>query len=106
MPIFAALFSGVMASFASFLVQFVGRKMAVITAALAALALTSGALLITFNAIVSPLVAQAFNTEVGQFLGLAFPPVAGTCMAAMASCWAACTLYGWQLKALSISVQA
>lgn len=106
MPLFATLFAGVMGAFASFLAQFVTRKLAVVTAAVAALAAITGGLLLAFNTLVSPLAQQMFSTEYGQFLGLAFPPVAGTCLAAIASAWAACALYGWQLKALSISVQA
>lgn len=106
MPLFAALFSGVMSAFASFLVQFMSRKLAVVTAGVSALGIITVALLLGFNELISPLAAQAFSSEVGSVLGLAFPPVAGTCMATLASAWAACALYSWQLKALAIAVQA
>jgi len=106
MPIFAALVSGLMGALASFLAKFVARKVAVVGAALTALATITGAALVTFNALVSPLVAQMFSTSYGQLIGLAFPPVAGTCMATLGAAWAACTLYAWQVKALRISVEA
>jgi len=106
MPVLGALLYSLLGGLAAFFVKFMTRKMAVISAAITALAVITGALLLTFNTVISPLAQQAFSNEVGQFLGLAFPPVAGTCIAAMGTIWAACTLYGWQLRALAISVQA
>jgi hypothetical protein len=106
MPLFATFFGSVLAAFASFLVKFVSRKVAVATASLTALATISAALVVFFNTAVSPLVQQLFATQYGQLLGLAFPPVAGTCMAVIGSTWAACGLYAWQLKALQLTTQA
>lgn len=106
MPLFALFFGGVMSGFASFLATFLTRKVAVVSAALIALGTITGALLLGFNTLVTPLVAQMFSSQYGQFMGLAFPPVAGTCLAALGTGWAACTLYAWQFKALSIAVQA
>jgi len=47
-----------------------------------------------------------FNTAYGQLIGLAVPPIAGTCLGIIASTWAACTLYAWQKKALDVFVKA
>jgi hypothetical protein len=57
-----------------------------------------------FNNVVSPLVGQMFSTQYGQFLGLAFPPIAGTCMTGIAATWGACALY--KLKVQSIKMSA
>lgn len=106
MPLLGALFATLASGFAAFLVQFLTRKLAIATAAVASLALVTGVLLGGFNLLVAPLVAGLFSTSYGQVLGLAFPPVAGTCMAAIGLCWSACTLYKWQVKAISLAVVA
>lgn len=106
MPLFAVLFSGVMGALATFLAKFVTRKLAVLGAALTALSVLYVGLLITMNAILTPMLDRLFVTSYGQALGLAFPPAAGTCMAILAGAWAACALFKWQLRALTMSVQA
>jgi hypothetical protein len=106
MPLLGNLLVALVTGLAGFLGQFLARKVAVIAAGVGALGVITIALLAVFNNVVAPLAQQAFSTEYGQFLGLCFPPVAGNCMAAMGTVWAACTLYGWQAKALSIAVQA
>lgn len=106
MPLLGSLLLTLVSGFASFLAQFLAKKVAIIAAALTGLAAITVALLAVFNSLVAPLAEQAFSTEYGQFLGLCFPPVSGNCLAAIGACWAACTLYGWQVKALSLAVQA
>jgi hypothetical protein len=106
MPLLGALISTLMVGLVDFFVRFFTRKVAVLFAALTAFSAMTAVLLVSFNSVVSPLADQLFSNEVGQFLGLAFPPVAGTCMATIASTWAACALYGWQTRALALSVQA
>lgn len=105
MPLGWLLFSNIMGGLVAFFARYFTRKVAVIAAALTVLATITGALLSTFNVVVSPLVAQLFSTQYGQLIGLAFPPVAGSCLAALGTTWSACTLYAWQRVALSISVQ-
>lgn len=106
MPLLGALLVSLASGIASFFVQFLTRKLAVATAAVAALGLVTVALLAAFNGLVAPLVAQLFSTSYGQVLGLAFPPVAGTCMAIIGACWSACTLYKWQVGAIKLSAVA
>lgn len=106
MPVLGALFATLFGGIASFLVAMLGKKLAVAAAAVAGLALATGVLIAGFRAIVAPLVAQAFHTQYGQFIGLAFPPAAGNCLAAIALTWSACTLYKWQVKAIQISASA
>lgn len=106
MPILGALFVSLASGIATFLVQFLTRKLAIATAAVAALALVTGVLLTGFNTLLSPLVASLFATNYGQVIGLAFPPAAGTCTAVIGLCWAACTLYKWQVQAIKLSAVA
>lgn len=103
MPIFAALFVSIFGSLAGFLAAIVGRKVAVAAASIACLAILYGALFVAFNTIVSPLVAGMFSTQYGQALGLAFPPCAGNCLAALGSAWAATTAFGWNREALRLA---
>lgn len=51
------------------------------------------ALMLLFNTTVAPLAAAMFNTQYGQFLGLAFPPVAGTCLTAISVVWIGCATF-------------
>lgn len=106
MPLLAVLFSGLMGGLVTFLAKFVVRKVAIMGAALAMLTTITAALLVFMNALVTPMLSKMFETQYGTVLGLAFPPAAGTCMAAIGLTWAACALFKWQLRALSISIQA
>lgn len=106
MPLLGVLLSGLLGSLATFFAKFVTRKLAVIGAAMAALATITTTALLAMNTIVTPLVANLFNTQYGTVIGLAFPPAAGNCMAAIGLSWAACALFKWQFRALAISIQA
>lgn len=106
MPLLGTLLVNLVGGLAGFFAQFLTRKVAVVSAALVALSTITAALLLVFNSAVSPLVGQLFATEYGQFLGLAFPPVAGNCLVTIGTVWSACTLYGWQAKALALAVQS
>lgn len=90
------LFSGLAGGMASWFAQRTATKIVVT----GALVFTAGALMIVFNTTVSPLVGSLFNTAYGQFLGLAFPPVAGTCMTAITTCWVACATYKLRERAI------
>lgn len=106
MPLLGLLFTSLFSGAVSFLVQFLSRKVAVAGVAIAALATVTGALLVAFNALINPLASQLFQTAYGQALGLAFPPVAGSCLTTLASAWTACALYSWQMKAVNLAAIA
>jgi len=55
-----------------------------------------------FNSYLAPLASQAFNTQYGQFMGLAFPPVAGTCIVTFSGALLASFL--WRLKRIWIDI--
>jgi hypothetical protein len=106
MPLLGALLATLFGGVASFLVAIFAKKFAVAAAAVAALAVATVALMAAFRSLVAPLVANAFNTQYGQFIGLAFPPAAGNCLATIALCWSACALYRWQVTAIKLSASA
>lgn len=98
MPVFAAMVGTLFTALGGFLLKMFVAKVAIRVAAVAAITFFGAALLATFNYQVAPLMAQAFNTQYGQVLGLAFPPIAGTCIAALLAIYAACSLYKLQVK--------
>lgn len=104
MPLFAAFFSTVIGAFASFLALGASNKVTVMVLATGAITLVSVALMVAFNLAVTPLVQAMFSTQYGQFLGLAFPPISGTCMVSIGAMWAACA--GYKLKVASIKMTA
>jgi uncharacterized protein (DUF697 family) len=106
MPILAGLLVSLFSSLASLFALQLTKKTAFGLAAVTTLGTLYGALVVTMNAAVSPLLSALFSTSYGQFIGLAFPPMAGTCLGIIASVWSACTLYSWQKKALDMFVQA
>lgn len=93
MPLLASLLSGLLGSLLGGLGRDTARKSTVLVAALASFAAATGALMLAFSQFVSPLVQMMFSTQYGQFLGLAFPPVAGNCIAAITGVWIACAVY-------------
>jgi hypothetical protein len=103
MPALAALIPALFGALAGFLAKMFAVRLALRVSAVAALVACSALLMTTFNGVVAPLVAQAFSTQYGQFLGLAFPPVAGTCLAGIAAVWAACGLYKWQERVILVT---
>jgi len=103
MPIFAAFIASFFTGLSAFLAKLFIAKVAIRVAAVAAIGALGTALLVLFNSTVAPLVGSLFSTEYGQLLGLAFPPVAGTCLAAITALWAACMAYRLQVQAIKIT---
>lgn len=103
MPVFAALFSGIFTALGSLLARLFAVKLPVRLAAVAALAAIATALLTLFNGWIAPLVAQAFTTQYGQFIGLAFPPIAGTVITTYFVAYLAVITYKLQARAISIT---
>lgn len=103
MPALAALFSSLLASLSVFLAKMFAIRLAVRLVGVAAIVAAGTALTATFNAFVAPLVQQIFTTQYGQFLGLVFPPIAGTVVASLMALWLAIITYKWQVRAIALS---
>lgn len=106
MPLLAALFSSLTGALASFIALLWAKKISVAALAVVAFGLALTALMATFNLIVAPFVQSMFSTQFGQFLGLAFPPIAGTCLAGIATTWGACALYKLKVQSIKMSASA
>jgi hypothetical protein len=106
MPLLAGLLVSLASGFAAFFTKYVTQKIAVGLAAVATIATLLAALLLLMRTTISPLAAAMFSTSYGSWAGLAFPPIAGTCLAAVVTTWSACTLYAWQKHALDAFLKA
>lgn len=106
MPLLGALISSLFGGVASFIAMLWAKKLAVTAVAVVAFAASLTVLMAAFNLIVTPLIASMFSTQFGQFLGLAFPPAAGTCLASLATCWGACALYKLKIQSIKMSASA
>lgn len=104
MPLLAGMIQALIGALAAFIAGEVSKRATVALVAGGAISLSMLALVATFNLTVKPLVAAMFSTQYGQFIGLAFPPIAGTCLAAIGATWAACGLY--KLKVATIKASA
>jgi len=106
MPLLAGLITSLFGGIASLIGLFWAKKISVAVVASAAFALALVALMAAFNALVAPFVQQMFSTSLGQFIGLAFPPAAGTCLAALGTCWGFCALYKLKIQSIKMSASA
>lgn len=106
MPLLAGLISSLFGGIASLVALVWAKKIGVTVVAVAAFAAALVALMATFNLLVAPLVQSMFSTSLGQFIGLAFPPIAGSCLASLATCWGACALYKLKVQAIKMSASA
>lgn len=106
MPLLGALISSLFGGIASFIALFWAKKISVSVLAVAAFALAFAALMVMFNLLVAPLVGAMFSTQYGQFLGLAFPPIAGTCMTSIATAWGGCALYKLKMQSIKLTASA
>lgn len=104
MPILAGLIANLFGGVLAQIVAMFVKKAGTAVAASAAIAVCMATLVVAFNTVVTPFVSSMFNTQYGQFIGLAFPPIAGTCLAAIGTTWAACGLY--KLKVATIKATA
>lgn len=103
MPIFAALFGSFFSALGLFLAKIFAVKLSIRVVAVASLVALSNGLVTLFNSLVSPLIAQAFSTQYGQFIGLAFPPVSGTILTGYMTAILAISTYRLQARAISVT---
>lgn len=103
MPLLGAFLASFFTGLSTFLAKLFAARVAIRLAAIATIGALGTALLLSFNAFISPLVAAAFSTQYGQLLGLVFPPIAGTCLAGVLALWAACMSYRLQVQAIKVT---
>ncbi len=103
MPLLAGLISSLITGVVAFLAKLFAAKLPIKVAAIAGLVAAGAALMVFFNTAISPLIGQAFNTQYGQFIGLAFPPVAGSCLATLLAAFLAIQTYKLQAKSIKLT---
>lgn len=103
MPLFAGLFTAFFSALGLFLAKMFAAKIAIRALGVVALTALSAGLVTAFNVAISPFVAAVFSTAYGQFLGLLFPPIAGTVVAALVAFWSAVMVYRLQARAVSLT---
>ncbi len=106
MPILGAFLASVFGALFGGLTKDVARKGATMAAALVSFAAAATTLLAVMRSTVQPLMQAMFTTGYGQVIGLAFPPVAGTCLTAIASCWVACAVYRMHVRIVQATASA
>lgn len=87
MPFLGQLLAGLLGNFYALVLALVGARYALALSAVVGLATLYVAAVAAFSAFISPLLGSLFSTQYGQFLGLAFPPVAGTVVAGLSGLW-------------------
>lgn len=101
-PVLGTLLVSLVGSLATFLAAFVTKKIAFGLAAAIALATIITALLTTMRVIISGIEVAITDPHILMGLSIALPSNAAACLTAIATVWAACTLYAWQRTALDL----
>jgi hypothetical protein len=104
MPLLAAFFGNLIGGLVTFFGQYITKKVTILAAAISSLVAAGLALVVAFNTLIKPLAERVFTTEYGQFLGLAFPPVAGQCLTTMFLFWMA--IQGYKFKVMATKMTA
>lgn len=104
MPIFAALFKAALASVYGLVLALKSQELAMRLAAALAVAAGYVAAVVLFSTGIKPLIGALFATSYGQVLGLAFPPIAGTVLAALAALWLALVVKNYYHKVIRVAI--
>lgn len=103
MTIFAQFFGALFSALGGFLLKLFAARVAIRITAVGIVMGLSGSMFVLFNTTIAPLIAQLFNTQYGQFLGLLFPPVSGTVITVLLSSWLAVATFMVQKRAVEIT---
>jgi len=93
MPKLALLFESIFARFFTFLMVRYGAELATKMTVILSLAGMYVSSITAFNAFISPLFQQLFQTDFGMVIGLAFPPIAGYVITGLLTLWAGAIVY-------------
>lgn len=97
----AAFVELVLGKIALFMAFMFAKKVGLAVLGVGALVTISTALYSVLAGVVIPLATALFATSYGSIFGLAFPPIAGTCILGIMSVWSACGLYSYQRAAIA-----
>jgi len=103
MPLLGALLASLFKGIAAFFLMHTIKRVLLVIAALGFFTTLTTALFALMRSIIVPMVEGIGMVGlVGQFCGVAIPPVAPGCLSAYITIWSACTLYSWQIKAVNM----
>lgn len=103
MSIFAQFFTALFSALGGFLLKLFAARVAIRLVAVGLMMALSASMFALFNTTIAPLIQQLFSTQYGQFLGLLFPPIAGTIIATLLACWLAVATYMVQKRAIEVT---
>lgn len=108
MPLLGTLLVSGFSSLVAWLGQWLTRKAAFGVAAVATMTGFTGALYVTFRAVLAGLNSQAMNLPEfwTMVLQISVPPAAPFCISSYFTIWTACTVYTWQRDLLHLVVKA
>lgn len=93
MPVLAALLAAFAGKFFALFSGIFGAIIGMRIAAAVALGTLYVAAVLVFTTVVAPFFGAIVNTQYGYVIGLAFPPMAGTVLAALSGLWIAVAGY-------------
>lgn len=102
MALLGALLVNLVGGLMGFFVHFVTKKIAFGLAVVATLATIVGVVLAAMRTLITALAVTLSDPLFQMGLAMGYPPNASACIAAIATSWAACTLYSWQRDALDL----
>jgi len=103
-PLLGKLIYWMFGSFYGLMLAMFGAKWAIRLTAAATLAGLYIACAITFSIMIVPWLAAFAATTLGYFLGLLFPPIAGTIIAALTGWWACILAKRHSIKLIKMTV--
>lgn len=98
MPFLSQLFMGLFGGAVTWLLGAFTAKVAVRVAGAATMLALATGLFAAFNLVVGPWVGMVFDTQYGQFLGLLFPPIAGTVLTSLMGLFLGVKVYQLQQR--------
>lgn len=104
MPIFAALFKAFSLHFIAIYLAVTGGKLSVRILVAVAVATAYVACVTAFTMFIYPLLSNLFSTAYGQVLGLAFPPIVGTLLAAFVAIWGCIVAKNYATKMVKVAL--
>ncbi len=105
MPLLGGLLAALFGQMFGVLAYIFAKDVAIKLAAVVAFGVFTLALFAAMRAAIVPLASSLFSTSYGSIIGLAFPPIAGTCILAITATWVACALYSYQRNIMQAIVK-
>jgi hypothetical protein len=104
MPVLAVLLKALLGSLYGLLVALVTQRLSMKLAGILFIAGGYVVFVVLYTTTVAPLIALLFSTAYGNFIGLMFPPIAGSVLAGVVGLWIALVVKNYYARAIKIGV--